>query len=75
MDILTDMYAQTDSFKLKKQIIYALSQQIKRERVVRQMIKMARTETNTEVKKQIIYWLSQSKSEEAMKFLKEILEK
>jgi hypothetical protein len=28
-----------------------------------------------ELKKQLIFWLGQSKSEEAMKFLREILEK
>lgn len=36
---------------------------------------MARKEKNVELKKQLIHWLGRSKSKEAMKFLKEILEK
>jgi len=36
---------------------------------------MGRKEENPKLKKQIIFWLGQSKDEEAMKFLKEIIEK
>ena len=39
------------------------------------LIEMARAEKDYEVKKQIIFWLGQSKSDEAVKFLRELLEK
>jgi hypothetical protein len=39
------------------------------------MIEIARKEENLELKKKLVFWLGQSKNEEAMKFLKEIIEK
>jgi hypothetical protein len=36
---------------------------------------MAKKEKNHELKKKIIFWLGQSESEEAIKFLKEIIDK
>ncbi len=44
-------------------------------KAVTKLIEMAKKEKNFELKKEIIFWLGQSKSEEAAKFLKEIIEK
>lgn len=78
LNLISDIYFKTDDIELKKRIIFAHSQYFSKdlkEKAVKKMIEMARKEKNVELKKQLIFWLGQSKSEEAMKFLKEILEK
>jgi HEAT repeat protein len=78
LNLLSDIYFQTDDLNLKKIVIHAISQYIHGElshQAVNKMIEMARKEKDMELKKQLTFWLGQSKNEEAMKFLKEILEK
>jgi HEAT repeat protein len=72
--VFLDIYKKTTDAKIKKQIIFALSQN-RGEKAVPALIEMARAEKDYEVKKQIIFWLGQSKSDEAVKFLRELLEK
>ncbi len=59
---------------MKKQIIMALAQ-AKGAKGIAVLIDMARKETDLELKKQMIFWIGQSDSPEALKFLREIIEK
>ena len=47
----------------------------KSKKAVRGMIDMAKKEQDPELKKRLIYWLGKTKDEEAMKFIREIIEK
>jgi len=75
LPLLLDLYGKTDDSKLKQQIIFGLAQQNKSPKAISTLIDLARKEKDLGAKKQIIFWLGQSKSEEAMKYLREILDK
>ena len=74
MTCCVDIYKKSDDLKLKKNILFSISQN-RSERAVKQMIEIARSESNLELKKQAVFWLGQTKSEEALKFLREIIDK
>ena len=75
LPLLLDLYGKTENAKLKLQIIFGLAQLNKSPKAVTTLIELARKEKDMGAKKQIIFWLGQSKSEEAMKYLREILDK
>lgn len=74
LDILYDLYVTSSDQEFKEQVIFALTQ-VGGDESIRKLIDMARKEENIELKKEMIFWLGQSKHPEAVKFLKEIIEK
>jgi HEAT repeat protein len=71
---LTEIYKSASEPEIKNQILMSLAQ-TKGDKGLAVLIDLARTETDLELKKQMIFWIGQSGNPEALKFLREIIEK
>jgi hypothetical protein len=69
--LLNEIYASAASVEIKRQVLHALS----RQGDAKQLIALARKETNPELKRDALQHLSRMKSEEVTAFLMELLEK
>jgi HEAT repeat protein len=68
-DALTSLYASDADVEVRKRILHSLFIQ----NSARQLVDIARKETNLELKKQAVHWLSLTKSKEATDYLLELL--
>ena len=69
--VLNEIYASAGNVDIKRQVLHALS----RQGDAKQLIALARKETNPELKRDALRHLSRMKSEEVTAFLMEVLEK
>jgi HEAT repeat protein len=73
--ILKDIVlSSTESNDLKEQAVFGISQ-LPKAQAVPMLIEIAKSNAGRSVREKAIFWLGQSKSPEAMKFLKELIEK
>jgi len=70
---LKDLYAKEKSREMKKHIIFVMSTD-KTEESARELIRLAKTETDSSLRKDAIFWLGQKASQEAVRALKDVVD-
>jgi hypothetical protein len=69
---VTSLYESLDSFSLREQFPFVLSQR-RDEESVDQLIAIARGDRDMEIRKQAMFWLGESKDPKALKFFRDML--
>lgn len=70
---LKDIFSKVSEPKLKKQVVCALQMNDHPE-AVKELIRIAKNEANTDIRKNAIFWLGQKASEESVKALKGVVD-
>jgi len=72
IDCLKDIYNKSKKKKLREQVIFILHL-CDRDDAVREMIRIARQDSSSEIRKNAIFWLGQTGAEEALQYFEKIL--
>lgn len=73
LEELIGLYDDVDHREMKEQVIFALSQH-GGSRGVRELIRIAREESDVELRKNAIFWIGQSGEDEALDYLEELID-
>ena len=73
VDLLKELYDGNANFSVKEKILFSLSQNDSAASL-KHLLAVARSEKNPELRKKAIFWLGQSDSEEAAKFLQQLID-
>jgi len=74
LDLLKEVFDNTRNEELKEQVVFALTLTDRREAVA-ELIRIAKSDPALEVRKKAIFWLGQKASQEAVKTLKDMVDK
>ncbi|HEX9902232.1 MAG TPA: HEAT repeat domain-containing protein [Acidobacteriota bacterium] len=74
LNLLKEILGSTRDEELKEQVVFALTLTDRREAVA-ELIRIAKSDPDREVRKKAIFWLGQKASQEAVKTLKDVVDK